>query len=77
VSKVYLALKDLGALAFSTEPAASAAAPFGVRSPPTLTIREASWPSTSSSTSSRRGRKRLSMYSLAKVLGTAISNPSS
>src|SRR5215204_2728069 len=79
VSNVYLALKDLGVRAFRTDSAPSAAAPFPVLlpGPPTLTTREVSWPTTSSSASSSSGLKRLSMYSLAKVLGTEISSWSS
>src|SRR5215207_5177696 len=75
VSNVYLALKDRGVRAFSADSAPSAAAPFPVLlpGPPTLTTREVSWPTTSSSS----GLKRLSMYSLAKVLGTEISSWSS
>src|SRR5215203_2007463 len=79
VSNVYLALKDLGARAFRTDSAPCAAAPFPEFSPgpATLTTREVSWPTTSSSASSSSGLKRLSMYSLAKVLGTEISSWSS
>jgi hypothetical protein len=79
VSKVYFARNDRGVRAFNTDSAPSVAAPFPIpgRSPPTLTIRDASRPSTESRASSRSGRKRLSMYSLAKVLGTEISNRSS
>src|ERR687890_2737119 len=79
VSNVYLARKDLGVRAFRTDSAPSAAAPFPawLPGPPTLTTREVSLPTTSSSACSRSGLKRLSMYSLANVLGTEISSWSS
>ena len=60
-----------------TDSAASAAPLPDPTGAPTLTTSELSRPITESSTSSSSGRKRLSMYSLAKVFGTEISNRSS
>ena len=77
VSKVYLTLNDRGALALSTESAASAAPLPDPTGAPTLTTSELFRPITESSTSSRSGLKRLSMYSFANVFGTEISSRSS
>src|ERR671917_2288454 len=79
VSNVYLVLDDLGVRALRTDSAPSAAAPLPACAPglATLTTRDVSPPTTEVKTSSRSGLKRLSMYSLAKVLGTEISRRSS
>ena len=75
VSNVYLALKDLGVRVFRTaqRPLQPRRSRCGRRFSDT-DHREVSWPTTSSSASSRSGLKRLSMYSLANVLGTDISS---